>query len=166
MRNRKARVRRRVLQRQRRGVGGAVPERIGRWIIRLPNSNRGIRLSRMFSTRVWNPIRALRGRLGKLTRASLAFVTGKTLKRSSGTPILQVPAETWNSEYNSGLWNRLTDIDELGHYAVLLGFLIYAQANRAILDVGCGKAVLLDYLRRSCGYERYVGIDVSEIAIR
>jgi 2-polyprenyl-3-methyl-5-hydroxy-6-metoxy-1,4-benzoquinol methylase len=92
-------------------------------------------------------------------------MTGKVLKRASARPILQVPAETWNSEYTSGLWNRLSDIDELGHYAVLLGFLIYSQANRAILDVGCGKAVLLEYLRRSCGCEHYVGIDISEVAI-
>jgi 2-polyprenyl-3-methyl-5-hydroxy-6-metoxy-1,4-benzoquinol methylase len=92
-------------------------------------------------------------------------MTGKTVGRSSGTPILQVPAEVWNSEYTSGLWNRLSDVDEVGHYAVLLGFLIYSQANRAILDIGCGKAVLLEYLRRSCGYKHYMGIDISEVAI-
>ena len=92
-------------------------------------------------------------------------MTGKILKRSSGTLILQVPGETWNSEYTSGLWNRLSDIDELGHYAVLLSFFIHTQANRAILDVGCGKFVLLEYPRRSCGYEHYVGIDISEVAI-
>jgi 2-polyprenyl-3-methyl-5-hydroxy-6-metoxy-1,4-benzoquinol methylase len=92
-------------------------------------------------------------------------MTREILKSYSGTPILQVPAETWNSEYISGLWNRLTDIDEVGHYAVLLGFLIYSQANRAVLDVGCGKAVLLEYLRRSCGCEQYMGIDISEVAI-
>lgn len=109
-------------------------------------------------------IRSFLRRLRKLAHSSPASVTAEP-PNPSPAPILQIPVEGWNSEYTSGLWNRLTDIDELGHYAVLLGFLIYTQANRTILDVGCGKAVLLDYLRRSCGYERYVGIDISEVAI-
>src|SRR5271169_5893199 len=114
----------------------------------------------MFSTDHRKVIRALSRRFASFAHTSLAFMTGRPTGRASATPILQVLAETWNSEYTSGLWNRLNDIDEVGHYAVLLGFLIYSQANRGILDIGCGKAVLLEYLRRSCGYEHYVGIDI------
>jgi len=72
--------------------------------------------------------------------------------------------EIWDSQYRSGDWDYLRDIDEVGRYSITFGLLLYAGCHKRVLDIGCGEAIFLDYLR-CAGYERYVGIDISPVAI-
>jgi len=43
--------------------------------------------------------------------------------------------------------------------------MVSAKKNQTILEVGCGEGLLLDYLDR-WGYQKYVGIDFSDVALR
>ena len=71
--------------------------------------------------------------------------------------------EIWDSQYQSRQWEYLTDILEVPRYSVILGFLLHGGCSR-VLDIGCGQAIVLSYLRR-VGYRRYVGIDISSVAL-
>ena len=70
----------------------------------------------------------------------------------------------WNAEWADGAWDRLQALDELGHHAILAGYLARLAPQGALLDVGCGAGTLLDLLRG--GYRRYVGIDFAEPVAR
>jgi SAM-dependent methyltransferase len=70
----------------------------------------------------------------------------------------------WESQYRHGFWNYLSDADEVPRYSVLAGYLSYLKPGGSILDVGCGVGVLQERLIAG-SYTRYVGLDVSEIAI-
>jgi 2-polyprenyl-3-methyl-5-hydroxy-6-metoxy-1,4-benzoquinol methylase len=72
-------------------------------------------------------------------------------------------SEDWNREYTSGLWKRLEDMDELGHYSVIAGY-AGSVAPRTLLDIGCGHGVLAGHLK-IIPYQRYLGIDLSEQAV-
>lgn len=76
----------------------------------------------------------------------------------------KVDTETWNSEYSSGRWAYLGQIEELGRYSVLAGYCHHFDHLRTILDVGCGEGLLRDALCPTA-YDRYVGIDISSEAI-
>lgn len=77
---------------------------------------------------------------------------------------IPVAAETWNSEYQTGRWTFMEDLDELARYMVLAGYLIYLKPKATILDVGCGQAILCKRLQ-SESYAKYVGLDISEVAL-
>lgn len=86
--------------------------------------------------------------------------------RTSGkTPIVLQPKQKWENEYSAHLWDCLRNEEERPRYSVVLGFCMFACRNKRVLDAGCGNAILLDYLK-SCGYENYLGIDISEAAIK
>jgi len=72
--------------------------------------------------------------------------------------------DTWESLYRQGAWEFLSQLDEISRYSVLVGYLHYLKPRGATLDVGCGEGLLFDRLRSS-GYSRYVGLDLSEVAI-
>src|ERR1039458_2921005 len=70
----------------------------------------------------------------------------------------------WESTYEGGKWDYLNQLKELAHYSVIIGYINYFKHNGAVLDVGGGEGILFDRMR-SCSYSRYVGIDISQIAI-
>ncbi len=63
----------------------------------------------------------------------------------------------WNTEYASGGWDWLKNLDELAHHAVLAAYFARLKPNGSILDVGCGNGVFFEQLR-GC-HSRYLGID-------
>ena len=71
----------------------------------------------------------------------------------------------WDAAYALGNWDYLRGIEEVARYGAIFAFLLHTKTNDEILDVGCGEAVLLDYLGL-CGYRRYVGVDISEVALK
>jgi 2-polyprenyl-3-methyl-5-hydroxy-6-metoxy-1,4-benzoquinol methylase len=75
-----------------------------------------------------------------------------------------VSQEYWDAEYAAGQWNRLRELNQLGHYSIIAGYCHYLKPGGAILDVGCGEGILLDRLDPA-KYSRYVGIDLSAEAI-
>src|ERR1700720_4833296 len=80
-------------------------------------------------------------------------------------PILPVSKQDWEAQYKSGYWMYLNDLHEAPRYAVLGVLLQSLGANGSIVDIGCGTGILLRHLRM-VGYNRYLGIDISEHAIR
>jgi 2-polyprenyl-3-methyl-5-hydroxy-6-metoxy-1,4-benzoquinol methylase len=59
--------------------------------------------------------------------------------------------------------DRIRKIEELARYCIIIGYTQFFKAG-SILDVGCGEGVLHERLCES-SYFRYVGIDVSNVAI-
>jgi SAM-dependent methyltransferase len=106
--------------------------------------------------------RLLFGRPGALAAWSNRVV--RRLEAHSRRGDLPASAAVWNEEYSAGKWSYLRDPAELARYGVLVAFCERLTPCRRVLDVGCGEGILRDLLRRG-GYERYLGIDVSEVAI-
>jgi SAM-dependent methyltransferase len=75
------------------------------------------------------------------------------------------PAAQWDAEYSDGKWRKLDSAAQLGHYALISGYVKhFFPAAPSIVDVGCGHGRLFQLLRQS-GYRRYVGLDLSAEAI-
>jgi len=72
--------------------------------------------------------------------------------------------ETWDRQYQAGRWSYLAQLSELSRYSVLTGYMAHLKPDAAVLDVGCGEGVLFERLLPH-GYRRYVGVDVSAVAI-
>ena len=75
----------------------------------------------------------------------------------------------WDSAYSTGHWDYLHRIDESAHYNMILTYCLEfgggRQGNLSVLDACCGEGVLVDLLQPA-SYQRYVGVDVSEVAIQ
>ena len=70
----------------------------------------------------------------------------------------------WEQRYTEGKWDRIRAIDELARYSLIVGYTHFLKKAASILDVGCGEGILCERLCKS-HYSRYVGIDVSTVAI-
>ena len=72
----------------------------------------------------------------------------------------------WEKEYAAGRWDYLYEPAEAERYKVVLDFVYrYLRGNREILEIGCGEGILQS--RMSPGmYSRFLGIDLSHVAIR
>ncbi|HEX4496458.1 MAG TPA: class I SAM-dependent methyltransferase [Thermoanaerobaculia bacterium] len=73
--------------------------------------------------------------------------------------------EAWEEQYGKGGWEFMRRLDEVARYSVIAGFLHHLKAGGSVLDVGSGEGLLADHLR-PLGYCRYLGVDLSEVAIR
>jgi len=70
----------------------------------------------------------------------------------------------WDADYTIGTWDYLWDHLEEGRYqAVLLAIAKYAPQG-ALLELGCGEGILQSRMMPD-SYAKYVGIDMSKIAI-
>ena len=98
-------------------------------------------------------------RLAYLRRGPLAGLAQRLYKGPQ-----QICADRWNEEYGSGYWDKLTDVREQARYGVLLAYGQYYCPDASVLDVGCGDGRFFLYLRQ-CSYRRYLGIDLSEVAV-
>lgn len=72
-------------------------------------------------------------------------------------------AAAWDQQYSGGRWAFLGSGGERARFAVMVGMLSEAR-NPAVLDVGCGEGVLYQRFR-AYGCSRYVGIDLSQVAV-
>lgn len=72
--------------------------------------------------------------------------------------------DVWDAMYGAGRWCCLHGVRQVPHNSVVVGYLRHYKLGGSVLDVGCGDGALLPALR-TCGYSRYVGIDVSTAAI-
>jgi SAM-dependent methyltransferase len=76
-----------------------------------------------------------------------------------------VGKEVWEEQYREGGWDFMRRLDEVARYSVIAGFLHHLKPGGAVLDVGSGEGLLADHLR-PFGYSRYLGVDLSEAAVR
>ena len=73
--------------------------------------------------------------------------------------------EQWNRQYSDGEWNFLEALDEVARYWVAVGYCASRFRRPSILDVGCGTGLLEEKLR-CLPYSSYLGIDISEAALK
>lgn len=76
-----------------------------------------------------------------------------------------IPAsgEVWESQYSGDQWKYMRQLTELARYSVIVGYLHFFKKG-TILDVGCGEGILFRRYR-PYGYSKYLGIDISQVAI-
>ena len=72
--------------------------------------------------------------------------------------------EKWETQYLSGWWDYLGEINQLARYSLIAGYCHHLKPGGSILDVGCGEGHLQEELC-SRGYSLYVGLDLSAEAI-
>src|SRR5215472_13860648 len=78
-----------------------------------------------------------------------------------GQNFLKVPdTNLGNVDY----WRRLEDLDEMAHYAVIVGYLRRFVSGGSVLDVGCGRGLLAPDIAPFLG--RYLGIDRDPASIK
>ncbi|EAP99611.1 UbiE/COQ5 methyltransferase [Janibacter sp. HTCC2649] len=70
----------------------------------------------------------------------------------------------WDEQYGRGRWTFLSGIEEMAHYAVIVGYATFLKPHSSVLDVGCGAGVLHERFA-AVGYERYTGVDLSRVAV-
>jgi 2-polyprenyl-3-methyl-5-hydroxy-6-metoxy-1,4-benzoquinol methylase len=73
--------------------------------------------------------------------------------------------ELLNAEYAKGDWDYLSGLTELSRFSVVAGYCHYFHPCGKILEIGCGEGVLQERLY-SAKYKRFVGVDISDEAIR
>jgi 2-polyprenyl-3-methyl-5-hydroxy-6-metoxy-1,4-benzoquinol methylase len=101
------------------------------------------------------------GLIKKTLRRTIPLELRSYLTRRPSTTIDQA---TWDREYAAGEWSKLGKLDEMPRYALVSGYIRTIGATASVLDVGCGEGNLSHWLFES-GKRRYVGVDVSRIAI-
>jgi 2-polyprenyl-3-methyl-5-hydroxy-6-metoxy-1,4-benzoquinol methylase len=80
------------------------------------------------------------------------------------------PVDTgvWENEFESGVWDHLDSLDEMGHYLIIVGYVLHFRQKNGrvptVLDIGCGHGQLYKYLATTGDYD-YTGIDISSKAI-
>jgi len=73
------------------------------------------------------------------------------------------PAD-WARAYGSGQLDYFADLDELGRYSILVGYVQHFAPQPSVLDVGCGSGLLRAHLPEDA-FGSYVGIDPCAEAI-
>jgi 2-polyprenyl-6-hydroxyphenyl methylase/3-demethylubiquinone-9 3-methyltransferase len=77
---------------------------------------------------------------------------------------IRITQTTWDKRYREGAWERIRSIEELARYSIIVGYAHFVKKEGSILDVGCGEGILCKRLCKS-RYSRYLGIDVSAVAL-
>jgi SAM-dependent methyltransferase len=78
---------------------------------------------------------------------------------------IPVSQAEWEDEYREGRWSYLGGDQETPRYVRLVEVLRRLAPGGSVLDIGCGEGLLRDRLRPH-GYRRFVGVDLSEEAVR
>jgi 2-polyprenyl-3-methyl-5-hydroxy-6-metoxy-1,4-benzoquinol methylase len=76
--------------------------------------------------------------------------------------ILRIPADRWDHQYLQGEWDGLPA--ESGRLEAVIGMIGAHYTNPSILEIGCGKAVMLRQMHEG-SYSTFTGIDLSKVAI-
>ncbi|TAE29605.1 MAG: class I SAM-dependent methyltransferase [Cytophagales bacterium] len=80
--------------------------------------------------------------------------------------ILRINRDRWNHQYGKGLWDGLKAMDELARFSVIVGYVKFLKPGQPdILEIGCGEGLLQQRLQTQ-NYGRYVGTDISDLAIQ
>ncbi len=75
--------------------------------------------------------------------------------------------DAWEDQYRKGKWERLRDAQENTKW--IAAYIVQREKGgkrSSVLDVGCGEGALLECMRQSGSLVPYLGIDISETAIK
>lgn len=70
-----------------------------------------------------------------------------------------------NYQYKNGGWAWLARLDEMGHHYILSAYFNQIKKGGSLLDLGCGEGLLNDAVGK-CNYSYYVGVDLSDEAVK
>jgi SAM-dependent methyltransferase len=86
------------------------------------------------------------------------------LERHQGRPDIPLAREAWEARYAAADLESAPGFQEQARYEVIAGYVQRLKPGAAVLDVGCGKGLLLEKL--ACvRCSTYLGIDISQKAI-
>lgn len=71
----------------------------------------------------------------------------------------------WDTDYTQGTWEYLKDNLEVERYQTVLQAVERYLGEGSILEVGCGEGILQSRMQPG-SYNKYMGIDISKVAIR
>src|ERR1700761_5541433 len=97
----------------------------------------------------------------KLLRRAVPVEVRSYLTRGGPTGIDRT---TWDAEYATGQWAKISDSTEMPRYALIAGFSRRFGSTASVLDVGCGEGHLANWLCQGAE-RRYLGIDLSRVAV-
>jgi 2-polyprenyl-3-methyl-5-hydroxy-6-metoxy-1,4-benzoquinol methylase len=98
----------------------------------------------------------------RLSTAMAARVQVWEQRRRQGD--VPIPKTLWEQQYQTGHWNFLRTLGELGRFSLVVGYIHELKPHSALLDVGCGEGLLFKRLQpRGCA--RYLGLDISAAAV-
>ena len=106
------------------------------------------------------------GRIGSRLRRLKSLASGRAMDLGI-LPYRQIVTrepETWNAEYATDGLDHYAGLPLLSRSTLLLGYLDYLGGSPEVLEIGCGVGLLRERMERS-SFARYVGIDVSAVAI-
>lgn len=78
--------------------------------------------------------------------------------------LLRDQRERWNHQYASGRWAKLHSQPEQARFDACAALLRQHAAGGRVLELGCGEGILQSRLAAD-GYARWLGVDLSEVAI-
>ncbi len=78
--------------------------------------------------------------------------------------ILRRDKDRWNHQYQSGRWDSLNDLSELGRFSIIAGYAQHLKPNGKILEIGGGTGLLQQRFDQS-KYSLYYSTDVSDLVI-
>lgn len=73
--------------------------------------------------------------------------------------------KAWDMQYAGGLWEYLRDDLEKERFMAVLQSVKLFSVNGKVLEIGCGEGILQSRMQAG-SYVKYVGIDISEVAIK
>jgi SAM-dependent methyltransferase len=85
------------------------------------------------------------------------------LRRRFSAPEV-TPKDSWDRDYEQGVYDRLRRTDQQHHHRLLAALVTAGRQRCAVLEIGCGEGAFLESLL-SHQDVTYVGIDFSEVAI-
>ncbi len=115
---------------------------------------------------VWRRMRAAYYAF-ELSRLPLGAALGRTVtawEKAQGFGDSPKTKSAWDAEYRKGRWAYLAQQNELARYWTLIGYMHTLGRGGEYLDVGCGEGVLFE-LFKLLDYQRFVGVDISDVAI-
>ncbi|MXV52809.1 methyltransferase domain-containing protein [Pedobacter sp. HMF7647] len=77
----------------------------------------------------------------------------------------RVSRSIWEKQFAGTAWDYLNDPEEARHYLQIVEFYRKYGDSGNVLDIGCGKGVLYNYLEKDLLAEKYIGIDISQNAV-
>jgi 2-polyprenyl-3-methyl-5-hydroxy-6-metoxy-1,4-benzoquinol methylase len=69
----------------------------------------------------------------------------------------------WDQDYQAGRWDGADEKEQLSRYALLGGIITLTGAS-SLLDVGCGRGLLREFIPPDA-LTSYTGLDVSQVAL-
>ena len=79
--------------------------------------------------------------------------------------IARDPKARWEHQYKKGKWEYLHDPLEGPRFEAVIAALQRYADKGSILEIGCGEGILQSRMQPG-SYSRYVGVDLSEVAIQ